>query len=447
MRGNLSAIKALIQDRFSEFAGRLDGDGPLGVAVSGGGDSVALLYALAAWGKRSLEVFCVDHGLNPLSPEWTQSVADHAARLGTGFTALYWRGQKPQSGLSAAARLARHRLLANAAREKGVSVLCLAHTADDIVEAEAMRRQGSNVGGAKPWSPSPVWPEGRDIFLCRPFLDIRREVLRDYLRGIGASWIDDPSNESVHSLRARTRKVLQASEPEATEEAVDIRLSPAQLDQILYQPETLSHLGLIAFDAIRFYALPPETVLKVLATAAVCAGGGERLPKREQAASLLGRLPMGKALNLSGARLLQKDGLILIGREAGDIGRNRPAGLSIAGGEGVWDGRFVVRNRQAGEIMASAALRAELEDDDRQWLWGLPEMARGSQPVFVAREEKAGAEGDQTKYLLTNPISGHSIYQRCLVMPRFCATMGREVRESDLMTVKNDCVLARKNGE
>jgi tRNA(Ile)-lysidine synthase len=426
-----------IQDKFPEFAARLDGDGPVGVAVSGGGDSVALLYALAAWGKRPLEVFCVDHGLNPLSAQWTQSVADHAARVGAGFTALHWQGDKPATGLAAAARLARHRLLAEAAREKGVSVLCLAHTADDIAEAEAMRAQGSNVGAPKIWSPSPVWPEGRDIFLYRPCLDVRREALRDYLRGIGADWIEDPANESPQSLRARTRRALrgQAGASGAPEREM---ITTDEMRAVLHAPEHLGSLGMIALRAGAFDALPRETALRLLAAAAVCAGGGDKLPKAEKVAALLANLPAGKALTLCGARLRRADDLITISREAGDIGRNR-AGARLLNGtdEAVWDGRFVIRSPEAGEIVAAATVRGELSDGDRAWLLTLPEALRDSQPVLVSR----GQKDNQNKGLLTNPALGQSAHRdigiTCLVLPRLYAAMGLIATESAQKTIES----------
>ena len=430
-----------ISDKFPQFEARLDSDGPLGVAVSGGGDSVALLYALAAWGKRPLEVFCVDHGLNPLSPQWTQSVADHAARVGAGFTALHWQGDKPSTGLAAAARLARHRLLAEVARGKGVSVLCLAHTADDIAEAWAMRAQGSNVGVPKVWSPSPVWPEGRSIFLYRPFLDMRREALRDYLREVGANWIEDPANESPHSLRARTRKALcgQASEGGFTERAPEREsVTTDQMQDLLHAPEHLGPVGMIAFKASVFDALPRDTALNLLAAAAVCAGGGDKLPKLEKVVALLANLAAGKALTLCGARLRRADDLITISREAGDIGRNRAGTLLLNGmDEAVWDGRFVVRSLQTGEIVAAAAVRGELNDGDRAWRLTLPEALRDSQPVFVS----AGQKDNQNKCLLTNPALRQSDYNapstKCLVLPRLYAAMGLIATESAQKTIES----------
>lgn len=434
-----------ISDKFPEFAARLDGDGPIGVAVSGGGDSVALLYALAAWSKRPLEVFCVDHGLNPLSAQWTQSVAAHAARVGAGFTALHWQGDKPVTGLAAAARLARHRLLAEAAREKGGAVLCLAHTLDDIAEAEAMRAQGSSVGTPRIWSPSPVWPEGRGIFLYRPFLDLRRKALRGYLRGLDVKWIEDPANDSPYSLRAQTRRALRgqplAEKPPETEVMVTI----GGMRALLHLPETLGPLGMIAFRTAAFDALPREAAVKLLAAAAVCAGGGDRLPKREKVEVLLQTLSSGKAVTLAGARIHRANGLIAISRETGDIGRNRPASLALnATEEGVWDGRFAIRSPLAGEVAAAAGARDALPDADKAWLLTLPAALRASQPVFIP----AGENPDRNKRLLTRPAPGpgddNGGAAACLVMPRLYAALGLITAESAVKT-KNDCVLMRIN--
>ncbi|HTN39718.1 MAG TPA: ATP-binding protein, partial [Asticcacaulis sp.] len=352
----------------------------------------------------------------------------HAARVGAGFTALHWQGEKPSTGLSAAARLARHRLLAEAARKKGVSVICLAHTADDVAEAEAMRAQGSNVGMPKVWSPSPVWPEGRGILLYRPFIDVRRQALRDYLRGIGADWIEDPANESVHSLRARTRKSLRGHMPDAVTTHDPSSVITAEQMRVLL-PVTES--SVISLNTCPFDDLPRDVALKLLATAAVCAGGGDKLPKSDKVAALLDKLPSGKALTLAGARLRRMDDMITISREAGDIGRNRPGTLTLSGaGEGVWDGRFAIQSPHAGEIVAAAAVRIELNDADRALLLTVPQAWRGGQPVFVP----LGQKDNQNKYLLTNPALRQSLYSDieivCLVQSRLYAALGLVATET-----------------
>ncbi len=410
---------------FPDFDRRLNGYGPVGVAVSGGGDSVALLYALAAWGKRPLEVFCVDHGLNPLSRAWTADVARHAADAGAGFTALAWQGDKPATGLSAAARAARHRLLADAARAKGMRVLCLGHTRDDVAEAERMRQAGSNVGAPQAWAPSPAWPEGRCVFLYRPFLDIRREALRDVLRDHGVNWIDDPANENPRSLRARARKTLAAGLPHRCE--LSPLLTREQAEDLV--DTTYLPYGLIAFRAIAFATLPPETTLKLLSLAAVCAGGGDRLPRRHSLENLQQGLSSGKIFNLCGSRLRQTRGHIEIVRETGDIGRNGPSSLSVDPGEdAIWDGRFAIAATASGTIVPSAGLGARLDNNDRKNLAALPAALRGGQPVWT---------DGQGFVLATNAALRQTPYNKamaaCWVGQRFAAAAGLYRCESDLV--------------
>ena len=134
---------------------------PLAVALSGGGDSLALLHLARAWADhagRRLVALSVDHGLQPASQGWSRFAAERAARLGVPHRILTWLGEKPARGLPAAARAARHALLADAARAVGARVVLMGHTADDLLEAETMRAAGASAPSPRAWSPSPAWP-------------------------------------------------------------------------------------------------------------------------------------------------------------------------------------------------------------------------------------------------------------------------------------------------
>ena len=152
MRGVDAAIAARLDARL-----RSDSSAPLAVGLSGGSDSLALCLIAAAWARahgRRLIVFTVDHRLRPESADWTRICAGHAARLGADFQALAWTGDKPATGLPAAARTVRHALLAQAARQAGAQVILLGHTADDRAEAVAMRREGGSVPDPREWAPA-----------------------------------------------------------------------------------------------------------------------------------------------------------------------------------------------------------------------------------------------------------------------------------------------------
>ena len=288
-----AAGAAILARASAPFARRLDPTlpGPVAVGFSGGGDSLALLLAARAWARtagRPLLALTVDHGLNPQSRSWTCQAETIAAALGVRFQALAWEGDKPRAGLQAAARRARHALLAAAAREAGASVLLLGHTRDDVGEARWMRAQGSSVGSPREWSPSPAWPEGRGVFLLRPFLDVGRVELRQMLAPAGLAWIEDPANDDIRFLRTLARRAAAPGErpPE----------QPAPEGGFEVDPSGTVRLGRGAAPSL-------------LAMACVCTGGGERPPRREALERLVRRLAAGKVFTatLAGARIRAGD--------------------------------------------------------------------------------------------------------------------------------------------
>ena len=413
-------VDGLTLDTDALFDTYLDGpaDHPVGVAVSGGGDSVALLHMLHAWGKRPLEVLCVDHGINPLSADWTQSVKTHAERIGADFTVLHWTDAKPKTGLSAAARRARHALLADAAREKSIRVICLAHTQDDIAEAVIMAEEGSSVGAPAVWAPSPAWPQGRGVHLFRPLLGQSRKGLRDYLVERGLSWIDDPANDDAASARARARRRVSQTPPDPV---VPVARASIDLSSVLRDVNTLGSLGMIVLDAADFGALSPTIARRCLSTAVVSAGGGDTLPSADSIDRLMHAIEQETAHTLCGARVQRVGGRIEIVREAGEFARHGLPPLSVASGvETMWDGRFAVRGDRPFTVSPSVGVRSELLEKDQAKLKSLPAALRTVLPI-------ADIDGD--KRLLSGP---HGTEFACWVLPRFLAASGAFARESDL---------------
>ncbi|CAN7479368.1 tRNA lysidine(34) synthetase TilS [Phenylobacterium sp. LjRoot219] len=267
-RDGLSAAACAVLDR------RLDPTSPrpIAVALSGGGDSVALLLMAQAWAQahgRPLVALTVDHQLRPESRAWTDACAALAARVGAGFQPLAWEGPKPAHGLPAAARAARHQLLADAARAMGASVILIGHTADDVLEGRAMRAEGATTPAPREWSPSPAWPEGRGLFLLRPLLGLRRAELRAWLAARGETWIEDPANADPRFARARARAAL----PLDGDVELDAPPPLALAELCRHAPG-----GAVALPRAALRAAPFEVAQRLLAIASVCAGGAARLP-------------------------------------------------------------------------------------------------------------------------------------------------------------------------
>ena len=377
---------------------------PLALALSGGGDSVALLHLAADWAARrgrSILALTVDHGLDPGSARWTAFAQTTAHGLGADWQGLNWMGDKPETGLPAAARAARHALLAEAARAAGARVVLMAHTADDVAEGDWMRREGAPLGRLREWGPSPAWPEGRGLMLLRPLLDVRRPDLREFLGARAAAWIDDPANQDPRFHRARARTALAADV--AAGHTLEER-ARAPLD-LTCDPVT----GVISG--------PLDSPW--LGHAIACASGDAALPSASAVETARRRLAGGHGqTTLSGALLVLEGGRVVVSRERG----RRPClDLALAPGQvAVWDGRFeVLASRPGWRIGAAAGRRNRLAGPDRAALGALPPFARPSNPVLF-RE-------DGSRPLLADP----AVETRCLVPDRLRLAGGVQ-REDDL---------------
>ncbi len=181
------------------------------LAVSGGPDSIALMWLAARWrraikrGPRLVAV-TVDHGLRAEAAREAREVKRLAKLLELPHRTMRWRGTKPKTGLPAAARTARYRLLAQAARAHGATHILTAHTRDDQAETLLMRMlRGSGIAGLAAMARE---SEREGLLLARPFLDVSKSQLIATLRKARIEFADDPTNRDVSFTRPRIRGLM-----------------------------------------------------------------------------------------------------------------------------------------------------------------------------------------------------------------------------------------------
>ena len=357
---------------------------PIGVAFSGGGDSLMALKATKAWAGRhgrSVIAFHVDHRLQSASAGWASAARRGADRLGVRFVALSWEGVKPLTGLAAAAREARHRLIADAARQAGVRALVIGHTADDQIEAELMRATGHRMGDLRAWSPSPVWPQGRGLFHLRPLLGLRRAAIRERLAAEGETWIEDPMNQDLRSPRARAR--LDA----ALMDGARLGGDDDGLSQLAAEA-VAGEGGDIRVDREALRAAPRVLVRRLVGAAAVCAGGQARPARGDRLDALADRLHGAETFAgaLSGAKVLASSEVVFV-RDAGEAARGGLAPLDLATGEtSVWDGRFEITAHEPAVVTRLAGQATALGSRQTARLKTLPASVRPGLPVMVASD-------------------------------------------------------------
>ncbi|MDC0738777.1 tRNA lysidine(34) synthetase TilS [Cognatishimia sp. SS12] len=186
----------------------------LGVAVSGGGDSMALLHLLvhlrARWSLK-LSAITVDHGLRDGAAAEAQFVAKACDALGIPHVTRRWQGWDGRGNLQDAARQARYRMISDWAVDTGCDSVCLGHTQDDVAETFLMRLgRASGVDGLATMARQ---FERAGMRYLRPLLTMSRDELRAFLRRHQLEWCEDPSNENDMFQRVRARKALAGLAP------------------------------------------------------------------------------------------------------------------------------------------------------------------------------------------------------------------------------------------
>jgi tRNA(Ile)-lysidine synthase len=251
------------------------------IAVSGGPDSVALMWLLARWRKAlargpRLVAVTVDHGLRRDSAAEAREVKRLAKTIAVTHRTLHWIGEKPRSGVPAAAREARYGLLAEAARGVGATYVVTAHTRDDQAETLLMRLlRGSGIVGL---SAMARLTDRDGLLLARPLLDVAKSRLAATLNRAKIGFADDPSNHDIAFTRPRLRALLPKLAVEGGDARALARLA-ARLaranaavevladgaERYLALKQGISPIGdMGVFDADSFAALPEEIRLRLL---------------------------------------------------------------------------------------------------------------------------------------------------------------------------------------
>lgn len=192
----------------------------IGIAVSGGPDSLALLMLAAAARPGAIEAATVDHGLRAGSRDEAEMVAGICDRLGIphAILAIEW-DLPPASAIQEQARAVRYGALAQWARERELRALITAHHLDDQAETLVMRlNRGSGVRGLAGMRRRSNVPGDTDLPLLRPLLGWRRRELEQICADGKASPATDPANSDERHERVRIRQALRDADwldPEA----------------------------------------------------------------------------------------------------------------------------------------------------------------------------------------------------------------------------------------
>ena len=313
---------------------------------------------------------------------------------------LRWEGEKPRSGIQDAARKARYALLVQAAQEAGARFILTGHTLEDQAETLEMRlaRQPSGIGGAHRGLAGMAAASllGRECWLVRPLLGVRRAMLRALLAAAGIGWTDDPSNDDVRFERVRVRNGMgQKREKELfalQKLSAAYRVKEAQgAAELLRKAARRPLPGLVQLSAAELVGQPAAAFALRLLLAVV--GGREHLLDECRAAQLLEWITAARGRrNIAGVLIDAFDGRCFLTREQRGV---RPV---VAHKGAVFDGRYEVLSAMLGVIEPAGSgglSSAEVEKAAREL--GIPRSAIRSalsaEPVLRLSGEELPAIG------------------------------------------------------
>ncbi|WP_342628156.1 tRNA lysidine(34) synthetase TilS [Nguyenibacter vanlangensis] len=316
---------------------------PVGLAVSGGADSLCLAFLAGRW-RRRVRALIVDHGLRAASGGEARLTRDRLHAMGIPADILMLDGLHPGPGLADRARRARYAALARACRAYGIVDLLLGHHADDQAETILIRRRAaSGPDGLAGMARVSILP---DMRLVRPLLSFGRDRLRATLRHAGLEWVEDPSNADPCAERARVRAALAHDPDRAAQALLEAgRQGAARMARDVARAARLADTATAAVGgwvALRGDPSCPRDLALLIravsgrdyppsarAVAALCAG-----PR----AVISGAVTLGGVCLVPAGAALRRAGLSwLLVREEAAMQPPVPARPG-----GMWDGRFVL---------------------------------------------------------------------------------------------------------
>ncbi len=404
-------------------------------AISGGSDSTALLLLAKAWLDRAapairLLAVTIDHRLRPESAAEAKQVARFCAEHGIAHRVIAWDDVKPASGLPAAARVARYRLLAEAARSTGADIVLTGHTLDDQIETVSMRRARGEGRGLAGIAPATLFDGS--IWIVRPLLALRREVLRALLRQNAIGWIEDPTNTNPDFERARVRASLATDTAGLWAAGADAQRRRTALGEqaaaLLRNEAANVAPGLIRLTPEFAEAPAVEAAIYAFRVVLAVSGGMPHLPDEERSACLFQRLGhRAFRATLSRSVVDARTRAIFVRREL----RGLPKPETPRDGM-VWDGRFRLKYTTgavaltiapfgaANAAMAVAAAAGAPQSLVRTALAAQPALWQGD--TYLGR---AAGPGDRARGLEATPVAA----PWALFLPSFDLALARTMTD------------------
>lgn len=364
----------MIQPRFEEIIEPLLGNkarvihNSIALAVSGGSDSIALLYLISDWVKLTkirLVVFSVDHDLRESSANDVEFVRSEALKLGLEFHDLKWVHQEVKTGVQEKARQARYQLMTDKCKQLGITCLMTAHHADDLLENYLMRKQKKASALGLSFADNYFF---NDIEIIRPLLKYHKADLLNYLKVNNIKWIEDESNKSDYYERNRVRKEIEAS---GTEKKYDLYIEMLQVNEqatkvnnelvkSIAEVVEIYQQGFAIINLNQFGQLISDIQIYIINYITTIIGGNSDMPRYRSIGKLLEKIRSGDKITRSihGCIIKNANQNLLIFREVSDI----KMVTTLSESKVLWDNRFQIQYERKVDLKQYSVEKLKLED-------------------------------------------------------------------------------------
>lgn len=325
----------------------------IAIAVSGGIDSLSLLLIGNEWAKShntKIIGLTIDHKLRKESTDEALYVNNLCQNLNIEHYIIAWDEEKPETNIEFNAREARYNLMANFCKKNNINYILIAHHLQDQAETFFIRLfRGSSIDGL---SAMKDITNIYDINIIRPFLNINKEVLKEFLLENNIKWIEDPSNSDEKYLRNKIRNFLNSFENkkeivERINFAIDeINKSKIFIDKEVQKVECktiqFSSFGSCTIDINKLLKQDDDIILKILAKISMKISGNIYKPRLKKLKNLLQNLKTKNNIKYTFYGCIfetYNDNLLMAYREYNSILEDKKLKYDQ---EIVWDNRFKI---------------------------------------------------------------------------------------------------------
>lgn len=326
----------------------------IGIAVSGGSDSLALAYLANKYHKKynyNIIAFTLDHKLRIESSEETKYVKNIMKELKIEHHSLIWSDKKPKTKIQETARIARYNLLSKACSKYNCKYIFLGHHANDQVETFIIRLGAkSGLEGLSCMRQfSRILTNSGALELVRPLLYYTKDNLIEICKTNKLKWLEDPSNSDLKYLRSKTRKLLVNNDMFNDFNRAILLFNKLRynIDALIYKyicnDLEFSQSGICRLNLKKLYMLPEIFQLRLLSYL-IKIIGGKKYPRRKKVLyNLLTNIKNenNKIFTIGGSYIkVSRDNITLSRQSDKSITCSK-----IDNTNTLWDRRFLVLNK------------------------------------------------------------------------------------------------------